>query len=78
MQQRARLHIGRNGVTRRIARLFAEAWLGTCLSPYSTDILRVKIQPSYTGSPEDIVQALKRPGIGYAGQFRNNLIFFLF
>lgn len=60
MREKARVYIGRNGITERIHRLYDDAWQGTCVRPYPVTLLRVHIQDGCTLSPGQVVDEIER------------------
>lgn len=58
--QKARVHIGRNGITPRVTACFVQAFKGICTHPDPSDVVKVKVHPGYTGSIEDLITTLCR------------------
>lgn len=58
--QKARVHIGRNGITPRVTACFVQAFKGICTHPDPSEVVKVKVHPGYTGSIEDLITKLCR------------------
>ena len=56
--QRARVHLGMNGVQPNVIAVLKQAFEGTCVKPTPSDVVRVKVHPAFTGSIEDAVAQL--------------------
>ena len=56
--QRARVHLGMNGVQPNVIALMKQAFDGTCVRPTPSDVVRVKVHPTFTGSIEEAVAQL--------------------
>lgn len=56
--QKARVHIGRNGITPRVTACFVQAFKGICTHPDPSDVVKVKVHPGYAGSTEDLIDVL--------------------
>lgn len=77
MRHKARVHIGRYGVTQRVIRCYMGSYDGIPPDPTPSDIVRVKIHPGCTQSPDDIIRVLTADHQSeYAGDRGSNLIFF--
>ena len=56
--QKARVHVGTNGATKRLLRCFVGAFGGTCVRPDPCDVVKVKVHPEYLGSIDNLVVLL--------------------
>ena len=56
--QRARVHLGMNGVQPNVIAVLKQAFNGTCVKPTPSEVVRVKVHPTFTGSIEDAVAQL--------------------
>lgn len=56
--QRARVHLGMNGVQPNVIAVLNQAFLGTCVKPTPSDVVRVKVHPTFTGSIDEAVAQL--------------------
>ena len=56
--QRARVHLGLNGVQPNVIALMKQAFDGTCVRPTPSDVVRVKVHPTFTGSIEEAAAQL--------------------
>ncbi len=77
MREKARVYIGRNGITERIHRLYDEAWIGTCVRPYPVNLIRVHVQYGCTMTPREVVDEIERrhPGSECVGMRDRDIIF---
>lgn len=75
---RARIHIGANGVSERIMRLFAEAFQGVCIDPTPSPIIKVKVHNTCPISAAEVIRRLElRSPARCAGTIGDCLIFVL-
>lgn len=56
---KARCHIGMNGVQPNTLQAFKKAFEGTCVRPEPSEIIRVKVHPSYTGDVAELIAILE-------------------
>lgn len=76
MKEKARVYIGRNGITERIHRLIDSAWSGTCVRPYPVDLLRVTIQDGCPMTDGQVIDEIeRRHPVECVGSRLNNMIF---
>lgn len=78
MRHKARVHIGRYGVTQRVIRCYSGSYDGIPPDPTPSEIVRVKIHTGCTQSPDDIIRELTADHPSeYAGCRGDSMIFFL-
>ena len=78
MRHKARVHIGRYGVTQRVIRCYRGSYDGIPPDPTPMEIVRVKIHQGCTQSPDDIIRVLSADHPSeYAGGRGDSMIFFL-
>lgn len=58
-KEKARVHIGRDGVTQRVLRTMHDAFTGCPSHPGTRDVVRVKIHQSCTWDGTCIIEALR-------------------
>ena len=56
---RARIHIGANGVSERILKLFTEAFQGVCIDPTPSTIIKVKVHNTCPISTAEVMNRLE-------------------
>lgn len=74
--QKARVHIGMNGVTNSVIMLMRKAFNGVCVYPTPSDVVRVKVQSTFTGDLDAAIEHLSRESDSiFIGQERKWLTF---
>lgn len=58
IKEKARVHVGRDGIRPRVLRAYREAYEGSQCHPGAREIVRVKIHPTCQLSDQEIVDAL--------------------
>lgn len=77
MMTRARCYVGMHGVTPRVIKRFCTAFNGTCIRPTPSDVIKVKIQDTFTGDIERAIMALcEASGAAFIGAKENAFIFY--
>lgn len=56
--QRARCHIGMNGLQPNTLAAFVRSFDGTCIRPEPCDVVRVKVHPTFQGDMQMLIDQL--------------------
>ena len=74
--QKARVHIGMNGITKPVIDAMKRSFSGMCTHPDPCDVVRVKIHPTFTGDLDAAIAMLSHEsGSVFVKQEREWLIF---
>ncbi len=74
--QRARVHIGLNGLQPNTLAAFINAFDGTCVRPTPSDVVRVKVHPTFTGDLQALIdQMCEASGAVFVKQDAQFLVF---
>ncbi len=56
--QKARVHIGMNGVTKPVMQAMKRAFDGMCTHPEPCDVVRVKVHPTFDGDLQALIDQM--------------------
>lgn len=74
--QRARCHIGMNGLQPNTLAAFIKAFDGYCIKPEPSDVVRVKVHPTFTGDLQALIEEMcKASGAVFVKQEEPFLVF---
>ncbi len=59
--QKARVHIGMNGVTKPVMQAMKRAFDGMCTHPEPSDVVRVKVHPTFSGDLQALIDQMCEP-----------------